>query len=763
MAQQQAEYRAQFDAEPYWTDHAFGGMPTYQLGAKYPNDFIDKVDHALRFLPRPADYLFLSLTCMFVLLLTMKLRWHYALLGALAFGFSTYLIIILGVGHNSKAHAVAYFPMVLAGIVLCYRNYKLWGAALTALAVGLELHAAHIQMTYYLFLLCVILGIAYLIDAYRKGLLKQFAISTAFIVLGALIGLGTNAGQLLSTNEYSQVSTRGPAVLENTSNEDGGLDYDYITEYSFGIGESLSLVIPNAYGGGSVDDLGENELYDYLRTEGVSGREAREITSRFYSYWGDQPILEAPPYIGITIMFLAVLALFVIRGRLKWWLLGGVMISLVLSWGKNFGLLTNFFIEFVPLYDKFRAVSSIQVILELCMPILAVFGVYRLLDGKLRLKNKHKLIFISVGVVAGTCALVAITGPVVFDFASPYDAGLREQYGVDFVAALRDNRATLLSQDAWRGLLLVVLAGALLWWATDKENVSRNYIAVLGLAMLVLFDLVGVDRRYVNDDDFITEREWENVYQPTKADEQILADQSHYRVLDLTTNPLNSARASYFHKTIGGYHGAKPKRMQLVADTYIINPGLERGPNVSVLNMLNVKYILQPSRDGGAIYPQTNPFANGPAWFVKELNSASSENEVLDTIGAMDLKQEAIGLDIEPRSFQIDSTASIELKDYQVNRLEYKTKNTNPGYAVFSEMFYPYGWKVSIDGELVQEDRVNFLLRGLTVPPGEHEIVFEFKPEVIQTAGTLALTSNILLVLLVLGAGFYTWKQTSSS
>jgi hypothetical protein len=427
MAKQQNDFREATGEETFWTNSAFGGMPTYQLGAKYPHNYIKKLDLTLRFLPRPADYLFLYFIGIYILFLVFKVDYKLAFLGALAFGFSTYLIIILGVGHNAKAHAIAYMPFVLSGIMLTFRGKYLYGFILTTIALALELVANHFQMTYYLLLLVIIIGIVYMIDAYKKKMLPHFFKAVAIMAVGAVIAVGLNATNILATKEYADTSTRGKTEL--TLNPDGtpksgstGLDYSYITEYSYGIKESFNLFIPRFMGGGSGDELPkDSETVEALLRMGASQQEANQILNQVPVYWGDQPIVAAPAYIGAVVIFLALLALFLVKGRLKWWITAAFLLSLFLSWGKNFSFLTEFFIDYVPLYNKFRAVSSIQVLIELVLPILAVVGLHQFLNDFERKEEKKKALLYATGIAGGLALVFLLFKSVLFDFASPYD------------------------------------------------------------------------------------------------------------------------------------------------------------------------------------------------------------------------------------------------------------------------------------------------------------------------------------------------------
>ncbi|WP_432410309.1 hypothetical protein [Rasiella sp. SM2506] len=762
MAKQQSDFRETTGEETYWTDSAFGGMPTYQLGAKYPHNYIKKLDLALRFLPRPADYLFLYFIGMYILLLVLKVDYKLAFLGALAFGFSTYLIIILGVGHNAKAHAIAYMPLVLSGIFLTFRGKYLWGFLLTTVAMGLELVTNHFQMTYYLLLLVFCIGIAYLIDAVKKKMLPHYFKAIGVMALGVLIAVGLNATNILATKEYADTSTRGKSEL--TINPDGtkkeaveGLDYEYITQYSYGKLESFNLLIPRFMGGGSSEPLPEDgETVETLIKMGASPQDANQVLQQLPVYWGDQPIVAAPAYVGAILLFLAVLALFLVRGRFKWWAIAGLLLSLFLSWGDNFDTLTRFFVDTVPLYDKFRAVSSIQVLIELIIPVLAVVGLHQFFSEFTKEEKRKKALLFSAGIVGGVILIFMLLKSAIpgFDFASPYDAGIREQLGNDLVQAVRADRASLFMTDAFRSLILVLVAAGALWFFL-KDKLKQT--AVIGvLVLLVLFDLVGVDRRYVNNEDFVQKRIMEQPFPMSSADEMILKDDGHFRVYDATNDAFNSGAASFYHNALGGYHAAKPGRMQDIADFYLYNG------DVGIMNMLNVKYFIVQNKGGGPV-AQRNPYTNGPAWFVENLQFAETSNEEIQLLDSLDTKKTVIVhqefKDILPLStIQRDSTAMIELVAHQPNHLTYEASTTSPQLAVFSEVYYPEGWNAYINGKPANYIRVNYLLRGMTIPAGNNKIEFKFEAAVVKKGSRIALGSSILLLLALLGGLYFTFK-----
>ena len=762
MAKQQNDFRKSTGKETYWTNAAFGGMPTYQLGAKYPHNYIKKLDLTLRFLPRPADYLFLYFIGMYILFLVLKLDYKLAFVGALAFGFSTYLIIILGVGHNAKAHAIAYMPLVLSGILLALRGNYLKGFILTTIAMALELVANHFQMTYYLLLVVLLIGLVYLIDSYKNKKLPIFFKGLAVLVVAVIFAIGLNATNILATKEYADTSTRGKSEL--TINSDGsskeankGLDYDYITEYSYGKLESFNLFIPRFMGGGSSEPLPDNpKSMNAIMQLGASPQEANQILNQVPMYWGDQPIVAAPAYIGAIIIFLAILALFLIKGKLKWWLVTGIILSLLLSWGKNFSILTDFFIEYIPLYNKFRAVSSIQVLLELLMPILAILGLQQFLfNSSIAFEKKKKILLYATAISAGTAVVFILFKSILFDFSSPYDSYFIKDLGPDFVDAMKDDRMTLFNNDAIRSLILIVLSAGVLWFFLKAKLKQETTIAIF--ALLILIDLVGVDRRYVNSDDFVVARVMTHPFQENFADKEILKDTDYFRVYDVASSPFNSGRASFYHNALGGYHAAKPARIQDIDNFY-----LSKG-DIGILNMMNVRYIITEGKSGKKI-PQRNPYSNGPAWFVENVMIAENTNEELLLIDSLDTKRTAIihqefSQKLPLENIERDSTATISLKSHAPNYLVYESSTVSPQLALFSEAYYSKGWNAYIDGQPVTHFRANYLLRAMKIPEGNHTIEYKFEPEVVAIGSKISLATSALFLLVLLGAIFYNYRK----
>ncbi len=757
MAKEQNDFRATTNSEPYWTNSAFGGMPTYQLGAKYPHDYIGALDDALRFLPRPADYLFLYFLGFYGLLLVLKIDPLKAFFGAIAFGFSTYLIIILGVGHNSKAHAIGYMPLVIAGFLLVFQRKYVWGGLLTLFATALEINANHFQMTYYLLIFLLVLLGYYTYQFVKEKDFKGLGFAFGTLAIAGIFAIGANATNLLATTEYTKFSTRGKSELTINSNgskvtENSALSRDYITEYSYGIAESFNLIATRLFGGSNNETLGtDSSMYQFMISQGVPEVQAVDYVKGMPTYWGDQPIVAAPAYIGAVVFFLAFLALFIDNRKIKYVFFGGAMIALVLSWGKNFPAVTNFFIDYIPLYDKFRAVSSIQVILELCFPVLAVMGLQSFFQLNSDEQKKGLLQTTLFGI--GTLVILFFSKGM-FSFSGSGDEYFLKSYGPPFVDALKADRETMYSADLLRSGFFIVITAAALWLFIKNKLAQRSTIIVIGLVMI--FDLFFVDKKYVSEKDFVSKREVEVPFVATPVDVQILQDSSNYRVFEINGN-LSSARASFFHKSIGGYHAAKPRRMQQLFDYQIAKNNLE------ALNFLNVKYLIQTDKDGKE-FPIANPDANGNAWFVSQVKSVQSADEEMKALDKLDSKNVAVinakEFEIKKTNFLKDSSAIITLDSYQPNDLKYTSENANEGLAVFSEMYYKNGWNAYIDGKKVDHLQANFLLRALPIPAGKHSIEFKFEPQVVQTGSTITLISSIGIFFLLIGGIYFERKKS---
>ena len=754
MAKEVNDYRTTTGLEPYWAESAFSGMPTYQIGTYFPHDYLSYLDRLIRFLPRPADYLFLYFLGFYVLLLAFKVDWKLAIMGSLAFGFSTYLMIIFGAGHNAKAHAIAYMPLVIAGVIYVFKKQYLLGFTLTGLATALEIKANHPQMTYYLLFAIFILGIIELIEAIKKKQFTQFTSQSLIIITAMLLAVGVNSTRLMATKEYSDFSTRGNTEL--TMNSDGtpkevtsGLSKDYITQFSYGISETFNLLVPRYMGGGTVESLDKNSnTYKYVSSI-ASPKQAEGFTKQVYTYWGDQLIVEAPAYIGAVIIFLFFLGIFLVKGKFKHWLVASTVFSILMSWGKNFELLTNFFIDYVPLYNKFRAVSSFQVIAELCIPLLGILAIKEFIFSKLSKKEKLEAVKKAFYVTSGLIIIGLFYAISFSTFEGLRDANYSQYEGL--LDAVIADRKSLLYSDSFRSLVLISVSFSILWLFL-KQHINKTKIIIV-FTLLILFDLVQVNLRYVNDDDFRQARKIDKPFRASSADLQIQKDKSHYRVANFTGDPFQDGRTSYFHKSIGGYHAAKMGRYQ---DLIEFQLGKQ---NMQVYNMLNVKYFIIPDNEGKE-QMQQNPNNNGNAWFIKDIKYVKSANEEIKALDSLNTKTTVV---INEKSLttsvsyskELDSLATINLVKYSLNALTYDSNSTKDEFAVFSEIYYKNGWNAYIDGELKPHLNVNYVLRGLEIPAGKHSIEFRFEPKVIQTGSTISLLSYVFLLLIPLGWFFY--------
>ena len=755
MAKEQNDFRATDHIEPYWTNSAFGGMPTYQLGAKYPHDYIGTLDDVLRFLPRPADYLFLYFLGFYGLMLVLKVDPLKAFFGALAFGLSTYLIIILGVGHNAKAHAIAYMPLVIAGFILVFQKKYILGGLITLFATALEINANHFQMTYYLLIFLLILSAYFLYQQVKEKEYNCLLYSFGVLAAAGILAIGANATNLLATSEYADFSIRGKSEL--TFNPNGSknettssMSKDYITEYSYGVMESFNLIAPRLFGGSNNEAVGkDSNMYEFMIGQGVPEDQATDFVSGMPTYWGDQPIVAAPAYIGIVVFFLAILALFIDKRKIKYVFLSGSIVALVLSWGKNFPILTDFFIDYVPMYDKFRAVSSIQVVLELCFPVLAIMGLQSFfkLDKKLQWKALYETTILGLGII-----LILFLSKSMFSFSGGNDAYFQESYGPEFVSALKLDRMSLYSADLLRSGFFIVLTAGVLWLFIKDRFAQNTSIIIVGL--LMVSDLFFVDKKYVSGKDFVSGSQVEVPFQESPSDTEILKDTANYRVFEV--GDIMGARASYFHKSIGGYSAVRPRRMQQLID-YQISKN-----NIEVLNMLNVKYVIQKDKEGKE-FPVSNPDVNGNAWFVSQVKLVNSADEEMKALDSLDSKNVAVvnskDFDVNTTAFAKDSSTTITLENYKPNYLKYVSNNSNKGLAVFSEMYYGKGWNAYIDGKSVDHIRVDYVLRALNIPAGKHTIEFKFEPQVIKTGSTITLISSIGMLLLLVGGIYFERKK----
>lgn len=786
-AKELLDYRANNENETYWSNSMFGGMPTYHTGAQFRGDLIKKIDDVLMFLPKPANYLFLLFSGFFLLGIVATRNWKYALLGATFFGLSTYFYIIVAAGHNAKLHTIAYFAPLLAGILLVYiRKKYILGFIVTALFMGLQISANHPQMTYYLFIALAFLFISELIRAVRKKTpMKHFLISSGVLALAFAIGVGMNAQRLLANAEYVKETTRGKQILNNDrhSPESSGLDKESITMWSYGKLETLNLFIPRLMGGGSQEEGSDKMMAEVqqLVQDNVKSQQEMDMISKGFSsltYWGDQPGTSGPAYQGAVVIFLAILGFFFAWKKYRYWILGASVLTILLAWGHNFSPLTNFFIDMVPLYNKFRAPSSILVVVELLFPFIAILGLYRFYnDEKLTADYKKKILTYVSASVLGLLLILIIFGKGFLGFHTDNEKQYLPPYLLDYLVG---ERFSMFRGDAIKALIFVLITAAILWFSI-KQKISQN-VALIVIGLVSLFDLWSVNKRYLNEgnfadkafaenpfitenSDFLTGKAAENPYiqgllsqvNVNKTLEEISAkDQTHYRIYNQTLGPFNETNTSYFKSSVGGYSAAKLRRYDDVINHYFMEMDTVKVPRI--LNLLNAKYMIF----GNAEQPQAvaNANANGNAWFVSDVKFVNTPNEEIDAIGVIDSKKTAVVANSDKNYFsgkQIvpDSTAHIDLKKYQPNELEYSSVSKTPQLAVFSEIYYPKGWKMFIDGKEVPYIKADYLLRAVHVPAGNHTLKMVFEPQVIKTGKMISMAVfGLFLLLAALGIWF---------
>jgi hypothetical protein len=743
MSKQIVDHRIEFDEEPYWLDNAFLAMPSFQVSAIYPFDILRIIDQFIRFLPRPADYLFLYLLSFYLLIISLNIRYKYALFGAIAFGFSTYLIIILGVGHNTKALALGYMPLVVSGFIMTLNNKHIEGFIITAISLGLQIHSNHYQMTFYTLIMLMFLVAVYLYNSLKKSQSKIFFKSFFVLFSSVIISVLMNAPAILSTMEYSEFSTR--SKNEITINPDGslkesvsGLDKNYITEYSYGILESINLFVPKFMGGSSAETIKEDsELMSLIKT--LDPQQGQQVYQYSKMYWGDQPIVAAPAYIGATVLFVFFLGLLLVKNINMRWIMISIVVSLILSWGKNLSFLTDFMIDYFPMYDKFRAVSSIQVILEFCIPFLAVFGLQKFFAKNTDNYLKTRALYFS-GLTLGLVSLsLYLFGANLFDFKSSFE--IFADYP-EILNLIIDERKSLLKEDSLRSFIFIISIFSILF-IYSKKFIKKN-LAIYSIIILVIIDLWQVDKQYVNSDQFVNQSSVNSPFKLTIADKAILQDNSDFRVFE-PERGFSNARTSFFHKSIAGYHAAKPKRIQNIYDFYILKN------NLDVLNILNVKYIIQndPNNPLGVT---RNPNALGNAWFVDGAVVVENDNQELLSLSELDLSKKLVtqNKSLISREFKLKESNTITLSSRKANELIYKSSTESSQLAVFSEAFYKNGWQAYVDGIKVDHFRVNYLLRGLILPEGDHEVKFNFKPKVVYTGSYISIVAYLILLILII-------------
>lgn len=778
-SQEAKEFRERTGEEALWTNSMFSGMPTYLISTRFPGDLMRFTHQALTLnLPAMVANVFLALVCAYILCVAMGMSTWLSIAGAIAFAFTSYNLIILEAGHNTKSLAIAYIPLVLAGLIITFRRgmRNFWiGAAIFAFGLTMHIRANHLQITYYVLLLILIFGIVELIYAIKDKWLGDYFKRVAILGIGALLAVGVSFGRLYSTYEYGKYSIRGKSEIKPVENAGAaatgsGLDRDYAFGWSYGVGESITLLIPDFYGGGSTYGLDDkSETYKALVQVGAPENQARDIVKHLPLYWGDQPFTSGPVYVGAVVCFLFVLGLFLVDKRLRYWLLAATILSLMLAWGKNFEAFNYFMFDHFPGYNKFRAVSMALVIVQVAIPMLGILALHEVFYGK-RQTNYQKSVLYAAGITAGFALLAMIVGSM-GDFTAPADAQLSSSgWPVQAVNALREDRAGMMYADTFRTIFFILAAAAVLYFYL-KGKLSAM-VASLAVGALILVDLWSLDKRYLKHESFQSQI-LESHFQPGVADQAILKDKDlSYRVLNLQ-NPFNDARTSYFHKSIGGYHGAKLRRYQDLIDRQMA-PGLQQfisalqnqptEASISaaftqqpVLNMLNTRYIIYNPE----AQPLRNPAALGNAWFVSTVRPVNSPDEEIAALSNFNPATEAVvdisKFPLQNRTFN-PAGSTIKLTSYSPNALTYLVNAAQNELVVFSEIYYKDGWNAYLDGKLVPHLRANYVLRALEVPAGQHQVEFKFEPKEYALGNTVSLISSVLVFAVVIGAIVYAVK-----
>ena len=774
MSQEINQYRETTGEQTLWTNAPFGGMPAWNISITPKGNLTNPIYKALSLgLPHPIGSVFISMLGFFVLLLVLDCGFWISFIGAIAYGFTSYLFIVIGAGHNAKAMAMAYMAPVIAGVLLAYKGKYLWGCLLTAFAMAFEVRTGHLQITYYLALTIIIIVIAELISDIINKRIGHFMKASVGLVIAAVIGALTCSTTLYGNYEFGKETTRGkPVLTRNEDNQTKGLDRDYITQWSYGKGETWSLLIPNAKGGASAYIGRQNPALE------KADRQFKDSIAQSNAYWGDQPGTSGPVYVGAIVVFLFVLGALTVKGKLKWALLTATLLSILLSWGKNFMGFTNFFLDYIPGYDKFRAVSMTLVIAEVCMPLLGFLGLAEIAKSPESFKQNIKKLYIAFGLTAGICLLFYLAPKVFFNFLSQGEA---EQFAAmmkgkdgalyaSFATQLEDVRVAIFRKDTLRSLLFIILAAIPIF--LYGKGKLKGYIAFPILAVLVIVDMFPIDKRYLNNDKFVSKQKYDKPFTASAADQYILEDNTlDFRVADITKDMFNDASTCYFHKSLGGYCGAKLRRYQDVITQYLngeLNQlrGAQSAPALlqtlgqqKVLNMLNTKYVIyNPNAQ-----PFENPFAMGNAWAVNNIQWVDTPNEEIDAISNTDLEHTAIiNKEFEQQigNYQLTDSVrgQIALTEYLPNKLSYRSKASEDQLVVFSEIWTERGWKIYVDGQEQPLLRANYLLRAALIPSGEHEIVMEYAPKAYSTGNAVSFASSLIMILGLIVALIFTFK-----
>lgn len=778
--QEVSEYHERTGKVSRWTNATFSGMPTYQTAPSYQSTgVLNQVMKAYHlWLPENVWYVFAYLLGFYILLRAFDFRWHLAALGAIVWAFSSYFFIIIAAGHIWKVMALAYLPPLIAGLVWAYRGKLLRGFCVTALFSAFEIDANHVQMTYYYLFVIAAMVIAYGVDAVRRGQWKGFLRATGVCAAGVLIGVLLNLSNLYHTWQYAQESMRGKSELvkKNVTNQtSSGLDRDYITQWSYGIDETWTLLVPNAKGGASVP------LAANAKAMEKADPNFMQIYQQMGQYWGDQPGTSGPVYVGAFVLMLFVLGLFIVKGPMKWALLGATVLSILLSWGHNFMPFTDFFLDYVPMYSKFRTVASILVIAEFTIPLLAMLALKRLVDEPDLMGKQMRWVYVSFGLTGGIALLFALMPTVFFsDFISAAELEALKGIPADYLAPLESNlrsiREGIFVADCWRSFWIIAI-GVTLLLLYRYRKLKAEYM-VGAMVLLCLIDMWQVNKRYLNDGMFVEKSVREQAQPMTETDRLILRDKDlDYRVLNLASNTFNENETSYYHKSIGGYHAAKLRRYQDLIDNYIA-PEMQRlmsalakaggdmtkvkGDSIfPVLNMLNAKYFIVPLQNNKTV-PIQNPYVLGNAWFVDKLNYVNNANQELEALGKLNLRHEAVAdarfKAVLGEATPQDSTSVVKLTAYAPNQLTYEVKSATGGVMVFSEIYYPE-WTATVDGKPAEIGRADYVLRALKVDKGQHQVVLTFDPKSVKQTETVAYAAYVVLLLVVLFGLYAEWKR----
>jgi hypothetical protein len=779
MAKETSDYNATHDDATLWTNSMFGGMPTYQISMAQPNNMMNYVERVLHFFPPTVFNLMLYLLGFYILLLAFRVNPWLAIVGAIAFSFASYNFIIIVAGHNSKAITIAYMAPLIGSVFLAFRDKRVLGSLLTAFFLSLAIRANHVQILYYTVFILLILGVVELIYSVKEKKIIELLKTGGMLIAAAAIAIGMNATTLLTTYDYSKATMRGESngLTADKQDSQGGLKTDYITQWSYGVDETMTLLIPNFKGGASGANLSaDSETGKKIASFGSPDVERIMKENQFPLYWGSQPGTSGPVYIGAIICFLFVLGLFLVDKRTKWWLLPMIALTVMLSWGKNFMWLTDLFIQYVPMYNKFRTVSMTLVATGFGMTLLAILALKEVFSDKIDKQKLIKSVMISAGIVGGIALIFALIPSLSGSFVGAADAQFQGNNAF-LKETLPLDREALLRSDAFRSLAFILLSAGLIWLYA-KDLLKKNVAYVL-FGILILVDLVSVDKRYLNNDNFQSPRKHEVFVQPTVADNIVLQDKSDYRVLDATVDIFNDATPSYFHKNIGGYHAAKLRRyqelinMQLTPEMGQLFGAFGRVKtadqistvmdSLGVLNMLNMKYVIYNKQAA----PLVNPYANGNAWFVKNIRIAADPNEEMKLVGEINTKTEVV-VDKSfaaqlPTKLTPDSSARISLTSYKPNHLIYNFSSKTDQMVVFSEIYYANGWNAYVNGQIVPYVRANYLLRAMPLKAGSYEVDFKFEPKSYSIGNTLALISSILLIVSLLGFWFWTSKKSKQT